>query len=391
MPLFFAVAPPINGIMNSNDDPLSGPRGPISSDMAGGPWGDEPAEGAPAGSGGDDGTRSGDGRKPSPWLPGRGTTGQGGRSAGSSRLDEVLKRGPFGPKLPGMPNDQRVWTWAGVILLLLWAGLTGFHRLDPEEDGVITRLGSYSRTVGPGISATLPFPFERLQRVPARRIQTEDIPDGTTRNLVLTGDANIINLAYSVRWKVNRPEQFVFQVDSPRDTIRAAAESAMRATVANFTLAQAIGSGRTDIELQVQQRLQAILDFYRVGVQIDGVSIRDSAPPSEVEEAFNNVNVAQQDAESFLNEARAYAAQVTSQAEGAAAEFDRIYEQYRQSPEVTRRRLYYETMEAVLTRSDKTIIGSGNVVPYLPLSAMERRAPAPQGQPAAASSEGNRP
>lgn len=355
--------------------------------MAGGPWGDEPAgSGEPTG-----GAGSGDGRKPSPWLPGRGKPGLGGNRSGPGRFDDMLKRGPFGPKLPGMPTDQRVWLWGAIILVVIWAALTSFHRLDPEEDGVITRLGSYSRTVGPGVSMTLPFPLERLQRVPARRIQTEDIPDGTTRNLVLTGDANIINLAYSVRWKVDRPEQFVFQVASPRDTIRAAAESAMRATVANFTLAQAIGSGRTDIELQVQQRLQSILNFYRVGVQIDGVSIRDSAPPSEVEEAFNNVNVAQQDAESYLNRARAYAAQVTSQAEGAAAEFDRIYEQYRQAPEVTRRRLYYETMEAVLTRSDKTIIGSGNVVPYLPLREMERRAAPVTETPAAPTSEGNRP
>lgn len=361
--------------------------------MAGGPWGDDPGSGDGNASGNDPGGNGGggDGRKPSPWLPGRGASGPGGKPSGPGRFDDMLKRGPFGPKLPGMPTDRRVWLWGGVILLALWAGLTSVHRLDPEEDGVITRLGSYSRTVGPGISMTLPFPLERLQRVPARRIQTEDIPAGTTRNLVLTGDANIINLAYSVRWKVNRPEQFVFQVDSPRDTIRAAAESAMRATVANFTLAQAIGSGRTDIELQVQQRLQTILNFYRVGVQIDGVSIRDSAPPSEVEEAFNNVNVAQQDAESFMNGARAYAAQVTSQAEGAAGEFDRIFEQYRQSPEVTRRRLYYETMEAVLTRSEKTIIGSGNVVPYLPLPALDRGAARTAAQPAAPASEGNRP
>ncbi len=362
--------------------------GATSSAMAGGPWGgDNPSDDGDK-PGGDDKVT---GIKGSPWRPGGSGGGGGGGPRLPSGFEDLLRRSPFGPGLPRLPGNRRIWLWAAAAIALLWLAFTTVHRLDPEEDGVITRLGSYSRTVGPGISLTFPFPLERLQRVPARRIQTEDIPTGESQNLVLTGDANIINLAYSVRWKVNRPDLFLFQVDAPRETIRAAAESAMRATVANFTLAQAIGSGRTNIEAQVQQRLQIILDSYSLGVLIDGVSIRDSAPPSEVEEAFNEVNVAQQDAESYLNRARAHAAQVTSLAEGAAAEFDRIYEQYRQAPEVTRRRLYYETMEAVLTRSEKTIIGSGNVLPYLPLPAVERRTGPQPAQPAQPTSEGTRP
>lgn len=347
--------------------------------MAAGPWGQEPGGEEPAKGAND----APGGRRGSPWLP-DGDGGGGSREPRSGRgLDDLLKRGPFGPKLPGMPSDRRVWLWGAIAVAVLWLAFTSIHRLDPEEDGVITRFGAYSRTVGPGIQWTLPFPIERLERVASRRIQTENIPDGTTANLVLTGDANIINLAYSVRWKVSRPELFVFQVDAPQATIRAAAESAMRATMANFTLSQAIGSGRTEIEVQVQRRLQAILNQYGLGVLVDGVSIRDSAPPNEVEEAFNEVNVAQQRAESALNDARAYAAQVTSQAEGAAAEFDRIYEQYRQAPEVTRRRIYYETMEQIMTRSEKTIIGSGTAVPYLPLPPVTRTPPAAATPPRA--------
>ena len=344
--------------------------------MAAGPWGDDDQ------SGGDSSSSGGRGKKGSPWLPGGGNSDGSGKGPARPGFDEILRRGPFGPNMPQIPGGRKAWLWGalGVVGLLLVT--TSVHILEPQEDGVITRLGSYSRTVGPGINLTLPFPFETLIKVPSRTVRTEDIPSGQAQNLVLTGDANIINLAYTVRWKVGRPDLYVFQVEGPEETIRAAAESAMRATVANFTLAQTIGTGRTDIELQVQRRLQTILNRYQMGVLIDGVSIRESAPPADVQAAFDSVNVAQQDAESFLNEARAYASSVTSSAEGAAAEFDRIYEQYRQAPEVTRRRIYYETMEQVLTPSEKTIINSNSVVPYLPLPGVQRRTPPTAAQPA---------
>ncbi|MEQ1510031.1 MAG: protease modulator HflK [Sphingopyxis sp.] len=352
---------------------LTGPSGPEIVEMAAGPWG---GEDAPEGENGEAPPPKG-----SPWLPG----GEAGRGNGarSRGFDEILKRSPFGPGLPQFSGGGKIWRWTLLAIALLWIGLTSVHSLEPEEDGVITRFGSYSRTVGPGVSLTLPLPIERLIKVPSRRVVTENIPANAGQNLVLTGDASIINLAYSVRWTVKQPERYVFQVEGQSETIRAAAESAMRASVANFTLAQAIGSGRTDIELQVARRLQAILDYYRMGVRIDGVSIRDSGPPTEVEAAFNQVNAARQTAESAANQARGYAARVVRQAEGEAADFDTIYEQYRQSPEVTRRRLYYETMEAVLTPSDKTIVASGGTVPYLPLPQVQRR-PAPPRAPSPA-------
>lgn len=346
---------------------ITGPMGVTSSEMAAGPWGsDDKADGD-----------NGDAPPPkgSPWLPG-GASGEGGGQRARG-FDELLRRSPFGPNLPGLPGGGKIWRVAALGMVFLWIAATSVHSLDPEEDGVITRLGSYSRTVGPGISLTLPLPFERLVKVPSRRVVTENIPNGDAQNLVLTGDANIINLAYSVRWTVKQPERYVFQVEGQSETIRAAAESAMRASVANFTLAQAIGSGRTDIETQVARRLQAILDFYRMGVRIDGVSIRGSGPPNEVEEAFNEVTAARQQAESATNQARGDASRWVRQAEGEAADFDLIYEQYRQSPDVTRRRLYYETMEAVLMPSDKTVVTSGGTVPYLPLPQVQRRPPTP--------------
>lgn len=363
--------------------PADGPGGhfpPAKTINETSPWGgDDDANGA-----------KGEPEKGSPWMPPRG--GRDGGSGGGPRrpqgLDDLLKRGPFGPDMPKLPGGRSLWMGIGGGLVALWLVFTSVHILDAGEEGVVTRLGSYSRTMGPGFQFSLPSPLERVQKVSTLEIRTVDIPSGQAQNLVLTGDANIINLAYTVRWNVRDPERFLFQLDDAEGTVKDAAESAMRATIANFTLAQAIGSGRTDIEGQVQERLQRILDAYNSGVRIEGVAIRDSAPPTEVEEAFNNVNAARQEAESFQNQARAYAQQVTQRAQGDAGAFDRIYEQYRLAPEVTRRRLYYETMERVLGPADKTVVDSGGVVPYMALPEARRRARPAVEQPAAPASTG---
>ena len=341
------------------------------------PWG--------GGGPGDDNGGSGKGGKNggSPWLPSGGGSG-GGNGGGPRRgggLDDFFKRSPLGPNFPQLPGNRNWWLLGGIGIAGLWIALTSLHQLGSREEGVITRLGSYSRTVGPGLSFTLPAPFEIMAKVPSREIQTENIPDGGGQNLVLTGDANIINLTYSVRWNIRDPEMFLFQLDDPRATIRAAAESAMRATISGFPLESAITSGKGAIEEQVKQRLQRILDAYRSGIQIEGVAIRDASAPTEVAEAFNRVNVARQQAETYTNEARAYAEQVVRNAEGEAAAFDALYTQYRLSPDVTRRRIYYETMEQVLQRSEKTVVDSRGITPYMALPEV-RRAPATPAAPA---------
>ncbi len=173
------------------------------------------------------------------------------------------------------------------------------------------------------------------------------------------------------------PELFFFQLADPEGTIREVAESSMRATVANFNLVQAIGPGRVEIEAQVQQRMQELLNEYRAGVMIQGIAIRQADPPSEVDEAFKAVTAAQQQRESAINEARAYEAQVLEGARGDTAAFDKIYEQYKLSPQVTRQRLYYETMERVLSNVDKTIVEARGVTPYLPLNEVQRRVAPP--------------
>jgi membrane protease subunit HflK len=147
----------------------------------------------------------------------------------------------------------------------------------------------------------------------------------------------------------------------------------MRAVVASVSLDDAIGSGRSEVEQRVAQAMQQLLDDYRAGIDIQGVAIRQSDPPGAVNEAFKEVSAAQQTAQSYLNDARAYALQLTAKAQGEAAAFDKVYEEYRLAPEVTRRRMYYETMEKVLSRVDKTIVEAPGVTPYLALPEVQRR------------------
>ena len=358
----------------------------IASAMVQGPWG-----GKSDGPGGDEGPGKGsDGGPRNPWTqPGRTPGGKG-----PSAIVELLRRsresfgqgggGGFG-NLPPRPGGKTLWPAAVGILVLLWLVLTCFHRVGPQERGVVTMLGKYSRTLSPGISLTLPAPFENVSTVDVEEIRAIDIGSASAQseNLVLTGDQNIIDLAYSVRWNIRSPELYLFQLSDPDATVREVAESAMRSVVASASLDDALGAGRTEIEQQVEQRMQEILDGYRSGIRVQGVAIKQADPPTAVNDAFKAVSAAQQTAQTYLNEARAAAQQVTAKAQGEAAAFDKVYEQYRLSPDVTRRRMYYETMEGVLSNVDKTIVESGNVTPFLPLPELKRRA---QGTSAASGS-----
>ncbi len=352
--------------------------------MANSPWGS--SGGDKDDKGGKDG--KGDGPR-NPWLTpieGRGSSDR--KPRGPSALDELLKRGRgsgggsgggFGGSLPPLPS-AKLWSWGVVAFLVLWVLFSSFHIVPPEKEGVVTRLGSYSRTVAPGISLTLPAPIERIQMEDVQQIRTMDIgsPNAADENFVLTRDQSIVDIAYAVRWSIRDPELFIFQLADPEGTIREVAESAMRATVANFNLVQAIGPGRVEIETQVQARMQELLDEYRAGVRIQGIAIRQADPPQAVDEAFKEVTAAQQQREAAINLARAYEQQVLERARGETAQFDQIYAQYKLAPGVTRDRLYYETMEYVLADVDKTIVEPRGVNTYLPLSELQRRAvPAP--------------
>jgi membrane protease subunit HflK len=192
---------------------------------------------------------------------------------------------------------------------------------------------------------------------------------------MLTGDQNLLDIAYSVRWNIRTPELYLFELAQPEQTIREVGESAMRSVISRVSLNDAMGDKRAQIEGQVAETMQRILDGYHTGVQVQGIAIKQADPPDAVNDAFKEVTAAQQDAQSYMNQARAYALQLTAKAQGEAAAFDKVYEQYRLAPEVTRRRMYYETMEQVLSKVDKTIIEAPGVTPYLPLPQVQKSQP----------------
>lgn len=345
----------------------------------GGPWG----SGGSGGSGGDDGGNGGGPRSPWSQPPG------GGRPRGPkgpSAMDELARRmrGVGG----GGGDGQVPWRMVrfGIAaVLVLWVLLTSFHRIAPEERGVVTTFGAYSRTLNSGVGMTLPWPIESVNKLNVAEIRRIEIPSSsTTKNFILTGDQNIVDLDYQVRWSITDPELYSFQLSNPDTTISEVAESAMRAAVSRVPLAGVIGGQRGQIEADVAQRMRAILGQYRSGVRIDGVAIKRADPPGEVIDSFKDVTAAQQDAQSYINQANTYAQQVTQRAQGEAAAFDKVYEQYRLAPGVTRRRMYYETMEAVLSKVDKTIVETPGLAPYLPLAGPgARRLPEPPATGAA--------
>jgi membrane protease subunit HflK len=270
--------------------------------------------------------------------------------------------------------------WAVLALVLAWIVFTSTHVVAPGQRGVVTLFGRYSHTLGPGVGITFPSPINRVQKIDVENIRELTLGSASTETLMLTGDQNIIDIAYTVRWNIRDPERYLFQLAQPDETIREVAESAMRAVVATVSLEDAIGDGRGGIENRVTERMQRILDAYRSGVAIQGIAIRQADPPASVNEAFKEVTAAQQDAQSYINRANAYSTQLTQKAQGEAAAFDKVYEQYRLAPDVTRRRMYYETMEQVLQKVPKTIIEAPGVTPYLPLPEVQKQSQQSQQQ-----------
>jgi len=317
-----------------------------------------------------------------PWLP------PGDDTRRSASIEDIFKqRGPEGPRRrgggPGGPNFRlpqrpggKSWLPIGIgVVALIWLGVSTVHFVQPREQGLVTWFGSkYSHTLQPGTNLTLPWPIQSVDVQDVSEIRRDTIGDGG-ENLILTGDQNLVDLSYIVRWNIKDLVAYRFELAEPNETLREVAEAAMRAAVAEIDLDTVLsGEGREQVETRVRSRMQTVLDAYGAGIAVQGVEIARTEAPEQVIEAFNDVLAARQDAERNLNEARRYEQQMLAAAQGSAAEFNEIYEQYRLAPEVTRRRLYYETMENVLSNTDKTIIEADGVTPYLPLPELRRRA-----------------
>lgn len=359
------------------------------------PWGGKGRGGGGnggAGNGGDDAGNPGGGDSSggprNPWLP----PGSGEEPRRSANIEDIFRsRGPKGPRRSGggngpgfrMPSRPGGKSWFPVLfggLVLVGLILTSVHQIGPKQQAVVKTLGDYSHTLSPGLNFTLPFPIQTVAVEDVQGVRQDRIPEGSQeQKLILTGDQNLVDLSYIVRWNIKDLRGFKFSLVEPEETVKEVAEAAMRASVAEKTLDQTFsGEGRAEIELAVKKRMQDALDRYRAGIAVLGVEIDKADPPTEVVDAFKDVSVAEQNADAARNQARGYAQQQLSLARGEAEAFDKVYEQYRLAPEVTRQRLYYETMERVLSTTDKTVIEPSGVTSYLPLPEVRRRSqPAP--------------
>lgn len=365
-----------------NDNANSGPKpGPKPAAKPGGkpkpgPWG------APGGSGDRGGADDGPASPPPPRRP---TGGASGPPPDFNKIASQLGarlRGYFGgPSGHGAGGKAIGAIAAGVVALWL---LSGFYLVQPNERGVVTLFGRYSGQSDPGLRYRMPWPVQAVQKVPVTTLNTKviggtDEDPQADESLMLTSDKNIVDLKFTVQWRVADAYKYVFNLKDPDDAIKAVAESAMREVVGRTDLQPILTNGQGEVQTQTAQLMQRILDGYNAGVYVDEVQIRSANSPPKVIAAFRAVAAAKQDADGTVNKARGnaaqtvqqalgYKAQVVQEAEGEAARFNQVYEQYKAAPAVTRQRLYIETMERVLSKANKVIIDNHGATAPIVLS-----------------------
>ncbi len=318
-------------------------------------------------------------------MGGRGGRGGGG-GGGSGGFGFRFTRGTAG--------------FAALILIVIW-GLASFYTVKPEEQSVELFLGKHSQTGNPGLNFA-PWPIVTAEVIAVTREQTEDIGVSTSARsqtgLMLTTDENIVDIDFQVVWNISDPAKYLFNLRDGPQTVRAVSESAMREIIARSELAPILNRDRALIEQDTFDLIQLVLDGYDAGINIVRVNLDKADPPREVIDAFRDVQAAEQErdrlqrqadayanrvlagargeAAQVLEEAEGYRARVINEAEGEASRFLAVLEEYRLAPEVTRKRLYLETMEEVLGRVDKIILdetgSSQGVVPYLPLTELRK-------------------
>ena len=360
-----------------------------------------------------------------PWGSGgsKGPWGSGPQSSGPTPpdLEELLRRSQDKLKtvLPGGNLGGRGFMVLVLGAVVLWL-LSGFFRVEPDEVGVVMRFGKAVREVQPGLNYHMPYPIETALTPKALQVRkidvgmriVEDLRRGTTvrdvpeESLMLTGDENIVDVDFSVLWRIKPAGvgEYLFNIQNPEGTVKAVAESAMREVIGRSEIS-AVLTLRQPIELAVQELMQKTLDQYGAGVLIQQVQMQKVDPPQQVIDAFRDVQAARADLERAVNEAQTYANRVVPEARGKAARiiqdaeayrsqtvaeatgqtsrYLKIFDEYKKAPDVTRLRMYLETMERVLGGADKIILDSGaggsGVVPYLPLNEFAVPAP-PRGQ-----------
>ena len=358
------------------------------------PWGPKPGSGNNGGKGeGNSPWGNGGGQRPNkPQRPNRDNviegfksrTGRGGGNGGGGS-----------PQLPDFKIPPFMFLAVPIVLLLL----TSVFTVQGNQQAAILRFGDYQRTAGPGLHFKLPNPIERkIVRDVTNQQETIVGIRNNAESLMLTGDENIVDINFTVLWVIKDLESFLFKVDQPEDLVKSAAESVVREIIGKNELDPIITTGRQQFGGEVRDRLQELLDEYEAGVLVNDVQFQKTDPPLEVVDDFLDVVNASQEAERAINEARAYRNKIVLEAEGEAAKliqqaegyrdrviadaegeaqrFELIYGEYKLAPQVTRQRMYLETLEKVYSDSEKIVLdgdaGSG-VVPYLPLDQLNKK------------------
>ena len=351
----------------------------------------------------------------SPWgsPPGGGQSGNGsGARREPPNLDDLIKnfQKTINKFSGGKSGGSRPFIIGFLILFVLYIA-SGLYRVLPDEQGVVLRFGKFVNTTQPGLHYHFPTPFERVLTPKVTKVNRVDVgfrPASDTgrssgvgnvpeESLMLTGDENIVDINYSVFWVIKDAGKFLFNIQSPVETVKATSETAMREVIAKNEIQTILTEGRANIEIEVQEITQQILDEYNSGIQITQVQTQQADPPAQVIDAFRDVQAARADRERSKNEAEAYAndviprargeaeqvlqqaeaykKEVVAKAEGEASRFLAIYNEYKSAKQVTQERMYLETMEKVLADIDKVIIdkdSSSGVVPYLPLPELKK-------------------
>ena len=355
------------------------------------------------------------GRGGSPWGSTPGGGNGSGRGPTPPDIDAIIRKiqGTINKFLPGGSSGGAKSLVVGIVIVgVIWLA-SGLYRVQPDEQGVVLRFGKFTSTTQPGLNYHIPYPVETVLTPKVTKVNRMDIgfrserdsgftsggvADVPEESLMLTGDENIVNIDFSVFWVIKDAGHYLFKIQDPATTVKAAAETAMREVIAKSKLQSILTEGRSKIENETQDIAQGLLDEYESGIQITQVQTQKADPPDQVIDAFRDVQAARADMErakneaeayqndviprargeaaKILQEAEAYKKQVVAAAEGEASRFLAIYNEYAKAKEVTQKRMYLETMEKVLADIDKVIIeksvGSG-VVPYLPLPELGKK------------------
>ncbi len=307
------------------------------------------------------------------------------------------------------PNSGKV-KWIILILISLWL-LSGIYIVNPDEQGVVLRFGKYNRTVDAGPHYALPYPIETVYKPKVTQVRRVEVgfrstslggtfQQGATRTLpeeasMLTGDENIVNVQFSVQYQINNPVEYLFNVTNPTAVIKSAAEAAMREVIGNSMIDSALTDGKLQIQNEATELLQEILNRYKVGIHVLAVQLQDVHPPKEVSDSFKDVASAREDKSRIINEAEAYRNELIPKARGLATEienkaqayketrirnakgetakFQALLVEYNQAKEITKKRMYLEAMEGILSQPgiEKIILDNkvaGKALPLLPLS-----------------------